>query len=121
MRAPAATKATVGPTEHPQRSPQPTRSPWPRSRTLTGDVLPAEIDRPSSTLEHEGDGRDQLQTFEANLQRVGAQSPPSPAWGETVTPRPGAARRAFGCPYHGEHRGPQRRDGHRLVVSVGVF
>lgn len=40
--------------------------------TLTGDMLPAEIDRSSSTLEHEGDRRDQLQTLEADLQRVRA-------------------------------------------------
>lgn len=41
---------------------------------LTGNVLPAEIDWPSSTLKHEGDRRDKLQTFEADLQRAKAQS-----------------------------------------------
>ena len=119
LRAPAATKATVGPRSIPSAAPSPSARPGPAA--LTGDVLPAEVDWSSSTLEHKGDGRDQLQTFETDLQRVGAQRPPTPARGEIVTPRPGAACCVFGCPYHGEHRGPQRRDGHWLVVSVGVF
>lgn len=43
--------------------------PQPRSHAgLTGDVLPTEIDRPSSTLQHEGDRRDKLQAFEVDLQ-----------------------------------------------------
>lgn len=49
---------------------EPPVSPRPRSQAgLTGDVLPAEIDRPSSTLQHEGDRRDKLQAFEVDLQK----------------------------------------------------
>lgn len=59
--------------------------------TLTDDVLPAEIDGPHSALEHEGDGRDQLHTFEVDLQRVGAQSTPRPQPGAKSPHSRGAA------------------------------
>ena len=90
------------PRDRPQRSPSPHSS-----VALTGDVLPAEIDRSSSTLEHEGDGREQLQTFEADLQRVRAQSPPRPA--AHVNPCGSVTGRAAPLPHGGVCR---PSDGH---------